>query len=90
MDENNENIVVLLDEEGNKLEFLYLDSVEVDRRNYAVLLPAEDEDGGVYIFAIVEDGEGNSYFEAVEDESIIDRAFELFRENNQDEFDFED
>lgn len=90
MDQERDNIVVLLDEENNKLEFEYLDSVELDGKNYAVLLPVADDDGGVYIFAIVEDGEGNSYFEAVEDDAIVDRVFDLFRENNQDEFIFDE
>ena len=86
--DNQDNIVVLLDEENNKLEFEYLDSVELEGKNYAVLLPVGDDQDGVYIFAIVEDGEGNSFFEAVEDDAISDRVFDIFRENNRDEFDF--
>ena len=88
MEENRDNIIVLLDEEGNRLEFEYLDTVEVDGKNYGVLLPVEDEDGGVYIFSVVEDGEENISFEIVEDDEIINRAFDLFRESHEDEFDF--
>ncbi len=90
MSEERDNIIVLLDENENEMEFEYLDSVEYDGQNYAVLLPVEDEDGAVYIFAIMEDEEGGSYFEAVEEDSVIDAVFEAFRESNADEFDFDE
>lgn len=88
MSDERDNIVVLLDGDNNELEFEYLDSMQCKGKNYAALLPVDDNDGSVYIFEIVEDEEGNSFFEAVEDEVVIDEVFEIFRENNADEFDF--
>ena len=49
MDENNEqlddNIVVLNDEEGNEVQFEFLDLIDYEGEEYVILLPvAETED----------------------------------------------
>lgn len=38
-----DNIVVLNDNEGNELEFEYLDLIEHNEETYVVLLPVDDE-----------------------------------------------
>ena len=58
-DTNNEeldNIIVLNDEEGNEVEFEFLDLIEYEGEEYVVLLPNEEEDdaGEVLILKLEE------------------------------------
>ena len=39
-----DNILVLNDEEGNEVEFEFLDIIEYEGEEYVVLLPVEEED----------------------------------------------
>ena len=46
-----DNKIILNDEDGNEIEFEFLDVVEVDDKEYVVLLPVEEaEKGEVVIF----------------------------------------
>ena len=60
-DTNNEeldNIVVLNDEEGNEVEFEFLDLIEYEGEEYVVLLPVEEaDDAGEVVILKVEDTE---------------------------------
>ena len=99
MDENNnleeelDNIIVLNDEEGKEVKFEFLDLVELEGEEYVVLLPAEeDEDEGEVVILKVEDtdsDEEESYV-SVEDEEILNKVFEIFKEKFKDEFNFVD
>ena len=91
-----DNIVVLNDEEGNEVQFEFLDLVELDDEEYVVLLPVtedgEEEDGEVVILKLEdtdEDSEEESYV-SVEDEEILNKVFEIFKERFKDDFDFVD
>ena len=99
MDEINEeldNIVVLNDENGNEVKFEFLDLVELDDEEYVVLLPVseegEEEEGEVVILKVDnddEDSEEESYV-SIEDEEILNKVFEIFKEKFKDDFDFVD
>lgn len=90
-DEELSNIILLNDDEGNQVPFEFLDLVEYEGGEYAVLLPAGDEedDGEVVILQVVDDGNGEteSYL-AVEDEGALTAVFEIFKEKFKDEFNF--
>ncbi len=95
-EELDDNIVVLNDEEGNEVQFEFLDLVELDDEEYVVLLPVteegEEEDGEVVILKLEdtdEDSEEESYV-GVEDEEILNKVFEIFKEKYKDEFNFVD
>ena len=100
MDENYEgeeidNVVILNDEDGNEVQFEFLDLVELDDEEYVVLLPiteeGEEDEGEVVILKVEdsEDDEEESYV-SVEDEEILNRVFEVFKERFKDDFDFVD
>ena len=92
-----DNIVVLNDEDGNEVKFEFLDLVELDEEEYVVLLPmteeGEEEEGEVVILKVEdtddEDSEEESYV-SVEDEEILNKVFEIFKEKFKDDFDFVD
>ena len=87
-----DNIVVLNDEEGNEVEFEFLDLVEFEGEEYVILLPVDEVDEGEVVILKVEDTESEdeeSYI-SVDDETILQKVFEIFKEKFKDEFDFID
>ena len=91
-----DNIVILNDEEGNEVQFEFLDLVELDNEEYVVLLPVTsegEEDEGEVVILKLEDTEDDSDEESyvgVEDEEILNKVFEIFKEKYKDEFNFVD
>ena len=85
-----DNIVILTDEDGNDVEFEFLDVVEVDGNEYVILLPVDEmEKGEVVIFRIEGEGEEESYF-GLEDEAEAEKVFLAFKEKAKDDFNFAD
>ncbi|MBR6419739.1 MAG: DUF1292 domain-containing protein [Oscillospiraceae bacterium] len=84
--------VILEDEEGNVLEFQFLELVMVDDVPYAVLMPVDDPDGelGVVIVEVVDLGKDSEHYDAVTDDALNERIFEQFRKEFADKYDFED
>ena len=94
--EDLDNIVILNDEDGNEVKFEFLDLVELDDEEYVILLPVVDdgveEEGEVVILKVEdtdEDSEEESYV-SVEDEDILNKVFEIFKDKFKDEFNFVD
>ena len=89
-----DNIVVLNDEDGNEVEFEFLDLIEYDGEEYVVLLPNDDEDedaGEVLILKLEDtDSEDEESYVSVEDEEVLNKVFEMFKEKFKDEFNFID
>ena len=86
-DEEMDFTVRFTDTDGEKCEYEFLDIVQYEEKEYAVLEPL-DGDGYVDIFLIKQGGKKEEY-ERVIDETILDNDFEIFRIKNEDEFDFE-
>ena len=88
-----DNILVLNDEEGNQVEFEFLDLIEYEGEEYVVLLPVDEEEteepGEVVILKLedTESEEEESYV-SVEDETVLNKVFEKFKEKLEDEFNF--
>ena len=90
--EEMDNIIILNDEEGNEVEFEFLDLIDYEGEEYVVLLPVEEtEDAGEVVILQVEDidSEEESYI-SVEDEDTLNKVFEIFKEKFKDEFNFVD
>ena len=92
-----DNIIILNDENGNEVKFEFLDLVELDDEEYVVLLPVaeegEEEDGEVVILKLEDNDDEDSEEEAyvsVEDEDVLNKVFEIFKEKFKDDFDFVD
>ena len=89
---DNERMIVLCDEDGNDVEFEFLDLIMLRGDEYVVLLGNGGEDDEVTILRMVgenEDGENLDY-EGIEDEGVLLEVFEIFRQRNADQFDFEE
>ena len=91
------NIVSVVDEEGVEHTFEELDRIETDDGRYIALLPiykdAEeilDGDGELIILSVVEDEDGETYLEPIEDENLFNEIGEIFEERLADYFEFEE
>lgn len=86
-----DNIVILKDEDGNDVRFEFLDFIEYENENYIVLLPAdedaEDADEVVILKEEKETEEGENYV-SVDNEETLNKVFEIFKDKFKDEFDF--
>ena len=87
-----DNIITLNDEEGNEVEFEFLDLIEFEGEEYVVLLPVEEtEDAGEVVILQVEDIDTDEEsYTSVEDEEVLNKVFEIFKEKFKDEFNFVD
>ena len=86
--EVNQNMLSLLDEEGNEVLFEVLDMIEYKDENYVVLLP-EGEEVDVVILKVTAIDDTQDQFSPVESEEDVVAIFELFKERCKDDFDFE-
>lgn len=86
----NDNIIILNDDEGNAVEFEFLDLIPYRGKEYVVLLPVSDEADEVVILQLEEaDNETESYI-GVDNELTLQAVFEIFKEKAKDTFNFVD
>ena len=87
-------LVDLFDDEGNKQTFEHLDTVQVNDTDYVICIPYKEEEDDevdeVVILKIDGEEDGESILVPEEDLEVLDKAYELFKERNADLFDFED
>ena len=96
-------IIELTGENGDSIKCEYLDTVLVDDNEYVVLLPLDEDTCGcdacgcdddecgaeVIIMKIEKNGE-EEYLVPVEDEDELEKAFEVFQDQIDEEHDDED
>ena len=88
-----DNIIILNDEEGNEAEFEFLDLIEYEGEEYVVLLPVEEtDDAGEVVILKLEDteSEDEESYVSVDDEDVLNKVFEIFKEKFKDDFNFVD
>lgn len=79
-----EQIIETVDENGNVVKFELFDIVEVDEKEYALLLPVEEEEGDeVVLMRLTKDGE-EYLFETIEDDDEFEKVA-AYVENMDDE-----
>jgi uncharacterized protein YrzB (UPF0473 family) len=96
MSEERDDVVVLVDENGEEVEFEHLDTIEMNGSEYVILLPLEEEEeeqveantDEVVILKIEHNDSGEDSFISVEDEEELNSVFEEFKVRMEDEFDF--
>ena len=88
--EEEESILTLTDENGQDMEFEYLDCVEYQGTEYLILMPVEEEAGEIVILQIQPVDEENENYLAVEDEAVLDAVYAIFKERYKDVLNFAD
>ena len=92
-DENISNIIVLNDENGKEVKFEFLDLIEYESEEYVVLLPVEEtDDAGEVVILKLEDteSEDEESYVSVDDDEVLNKVFEIFKEKFKDDFNFVD
>ena len=84
MELDQENVVVLVDDEGNEVTFEHLMSLEHNGKVYICLIPAEpmedvDEDELV-IMRIEQDADGNDFYSTIDTEKELQEVYEKYLE----------
>ena len=84
------SILTLTDENGNDVEFEYMDCIEYQGKEYLILMPMEEESDEIVILEIEPVDEENENYLAVEDEAVLNAVFGIFKEKYQDVLTFEE
>lgn len=63
-----DNIIELVDEEGNKFNFILIEAFEVEEQRYAVLMPEEDDTEEALVLKIEVDENGEEVLYEIEDD----------------------
>ena len=87
-EEEETSILTLTDENGQDVDFEYLDCIDYQGTEYLVLMPeGEDE---IVIMEVEPVDEENENYLAVEDEAVLDAVYAIFKEKFKDVLTFED
>jgi Protein of unknown function (DUF1292). len=94
MEHDESNVVSLIGEDGEAVEFEHLMTLEHKDCSYILLTPAEpetpDEEGSVVIMRIDKDESGEDCYIVEENEEILDTVFNRFLELMDEEEDEEE
>ena len=87
--ENEGTLITLEDEEGNEVEFEFLDIVEYDGEEYIVLIENDEDADEVVILKINPVDEETEEYVSIEDEDLLDKLFDIFKKKDEGEINFE-
>ena len=79
MEEMETGILTFVDDEGNDVRFEILDVVTLDEKEYLVVLPVDETEGGVLILEIKQE-DGEEVYDTVMDDEEAERVFAKFQE----------
>lgn len=87
-EEEETNLITLTDENGNDVEFEYLDCIEYQGKEYLVLIGAEEDADEIVILEVEPVDEENENYLAVEDEAVLNAVYEIFKDRFKDVLNF--
>ena len=90
LQEEESSILTLTDENGEDMDFEYLDCIEYEGKEYLVLMPAEEDSNEIVILEVEPVDEENENYLAVTDDAVLDAVYGIFKEKFQDVLEFED
>ena len=105
MTRDRDDIIILVDENGEEVEVEHIDTIEMGDNEYVVLLPKDDfvcsdddcecedcEEEEVVILKVETNEDGEDTFVAIEDEDEQNAVFEIFTKRIEDSelYEFDD
>jgi len=94
--EISDELLTLVDEDGEEHQFEIADSAEFQGQDYIALIPVFDDpqelldDSGELIILKVSEEDGEEFLEAIEDEDEFNKVGDFFVKRLEDVYDFED
>jgi uncharacterized protein YrzB (UPF0473 family) len=88
-DENEGMLITLTDDEGNEIEFEFLDVVEHDNEEFIVLIENSEDADEVVILKINALDEDTEEYVSIDDEELLQTIFEKFKANYKGDITFE-
>lgn len=88
-----DSIIVLNDENGNEVDFEFLDLIEYNGEEYVVLLPCDESEDGEEVVILKLEHAGDEDLESyisVDNEDDLNAVFEIFKDKFKEEFNFVD
>ena len=86
--ENEGTLITLEDEEGNEIEFEFLDVVEYEGEEYVVLIENDEDADEVVILKINVIDDDTEEYASIEDEELLEKLFEIFKSKYEGDIDF--
>lgn len=82
-------LITLTDDEGNDVEFEFLDIVEYDGEEYIVLIENNEDADEVVILQINSIDEETEEFVSIDDEEVLQTVFNIFKKKYEGDINFE-
>lgn len=89
-EEEESQILTLTDENGQDVDFEYLDCLEYQGKEYLILLPVDEPETQIVILEIEPVDEENENYLAVTDEDVLTAVYGIFKEKYKDILTFEE
>ncbi|MBQ2785210.1 MAG: DUF1292 domain-containing protein [Oscillospiraceae bacterium] len=89
-EEEQTNILTLTDENGEDVDFEYLDCVDYEGKEYLVLMPAEELATEIVILEVEPIDEENENYLSVGDENVLNAVYDIFKDRYKDVLTFEE
>ena len=87
--ENEGALITLTDDEGNQVEFEFLDVIEYDGDEYIVLIENDEDADEVVILKINALDEETEEYVSIDDEEILQTVFDMFKKKYEGDINFE-
>lgn len=78
MSETNDNIIELVDEEGNVFSFTLIEALEIEGKKYAVLTPNDEDTDEALVLKVEVDQDGEEYLYEIEDDDEWNTVIEVW------------
>lgn len=89
-EEEETSTIMLTDENGEDVEFEYLDCIEYEGKEYLCLIPAEEDANEIVILEVEPVDEETENYVSVDDEAVLNAVFAIFKDRFKDILVFED
>ena len=87
--ENEDALITLVDDEGNEVEFEFLDVVEYEGEEYIVLIENDEDADEVVILKINPIDDNTEEYVSIDDEDLIQKLFDIFKKKYEGEINFQ-
>ena len=87
--DNEGALITLTDDEGNEVEFEFLDVVEFEGEEYIVLIENDEDADEVVILKINAIDEDTEEYVSIDDDDLLQSIFEIFKQKYEGEINFE-